>query len=290
MPTYRIVTDATSDLPAHVAQQHDIYVIPMEVMVGSDIFPYTPGCKALSTSAFYDAMRTGKPVSTSQIVPITYHTHFEPFLQAGQDILYIALSSSLSSTVQSARMAAQELKEHYPERQIIVIDSLSASLGETVLACKASALRDSGMTLQETARQIEQLLPNMCHLFTVDELDTLHRSGRLSGFVAALGGTLQIKPVLHMDAEGRLVNRTKVRGRKRSLTTMLRQMQDAFLPEHGQEMLIGHGDCPEDAEQMAELVQQAFPDIGIHIYNIGPVIGAHIGPSVLALFFWGSQR
>ena len=290
MQNYQIITDATADLPAELGAKIDVVTIPMDVDLDGKTYSYTPGAGELTPELFYNSMREGKKASTTQINPLVYEQTFERYLKEGLDVLYICFSSALSATIQVASLCIEQLREKYPERKICYVDSLCASVGEGFFVHAAAQKQKEGMDIDELLHWLEENRLQVCHWFTVDDLEYLRRSGRLSSLVAAIGGTLNIKPVLHVDDIGRLVNVEKVHGRKKSISAMVKHMETAYMTERKGTVFIGHGDCIEDAERMAALVKGILPDTEIQIFPIGPIIGAHCGPGVLALFFWGKER
>lgn len=215
---------------------------------------------------------------------------FRAVLSQGQDLLHIAFSSGLSSSCGTAFLAAEQLKEEFPDRTLIVIDSLCASLGHGLLVHQAVKRRARGLSLQETAQQIEDIKGNIVHNFTVDDLHHLHRGGRVSKATAVVGSLINIKPVLHVDDEGHLVAVGKARGRKASIQALVNRMEQQIVGFDNEEVFISHGDCREDAEYLADIVRDKFHITDIRIGYIGPTIGTHSGPGTLALFFQGSPR
>ncbi|MDO4732840.1 MAG: DegV family protein, partial [Bacillota bacterium] len=209
----------------------------------------------------------------------------EPVLQEGRDILYMGFSSGLSSTFSASVTAVAELQERYPERKIYAFDTLCASLGQGLLVYLAAQKKAAGASIDEVLAYLEETRLNLCHWFTVDDLNHLRRGGRLSATTAVVGTVLNIKPVLHVDDEGRLVNVSKVRGRKKSINALFAEMQERAIDPQGQTVFISHGDCLEDAETLAEMIRAEFGVKDFLINPVGPVIGAHSGPGTLALFF-----
>ena len=232
--------------------------------------------------------------TTSQANPEQAKEAFTACLEQGQDVLYIAFSSGLSGTCGSGMIAADEIRESglYPDRRIVVIDSLSASLGEGLLVHKAVLLKEAGKSLDEVADWVEKNKLHLCHNFTVDDLFHLHRGGRVSKATAILGTMINIKPVLHVDDEGHLIAIGKVRGRKKSLSALVDRMADQIKGYEDQNdvVFISHGDCLEDAEYVKKLVQERFGIEKFIINHVGPTIGAHSGPGTVALFFMGNPR
>ena len=242
------------------------------------------------TKAFYDAMRSGEVASTSAVNPDGWATVMEPVLAGGQDVLVIAFSSGLSTTYQSAVIAANELAEKYPDRKIRVVDSLCASLGQGLLCWYACKKRDEGLSLEELTDWLEEHKLNLCHWFTVDDLMHLKRGGRVSAATAVVGTMLQIKPVLHVDDEGHLINKSKARGRKASIEALCNKAVELGEGYENDVMYICHGDCLADAEALAALLKKKCGVKEVFIGYTGAVIGSHSGPGTLALFFMGKHR
>ncbi|WP_343209487.1 DegV family protein [Anaerolentibacter hominis] len=290
MKTYQIVTDATADLTQDVVQALGIDVIPMEYDIDGEVHTFAPGGSDISLETFYSQLRDGRQAHTSQINPLVYKEHFERYLAQGMDVLYICFSSGLSATIQGAHTCIQKLQEKYPDRRIYCVDSLCASSGEGFFVYSAKKKQDEGMEIEELNQWLNDHRLNVCHWFTVDDLGHLRRGGRISSATAIMGTALQIKPILHVDEEGHLINMFKVRGRKKSLSGLMEHMSQTWTPELGTEVFIGHGDCPADADYLASLIRDKHPQAQVSIFPIGPIIGAHAGPGVVALFFWGSSR
>ena len=290
MNPYKIVTDATVDMSAELEKELDIHILPMEVEVDGQPFTFSPREGNLSSQAFFKALREGKKASTSQINPVVYRECFETYLSQGMDILYICFSSGLSSTIQSAKIAMEEMAEAYPDRKILCVDSLCASAGEGLFVYTAAKKKQAGMEFLELYQWLEDNKLHLCHWFTVDDLQHLRRGGRVSATTAIVGTALQIKPVLHVDNEGHLINMAKVRGRKKSLSALADHLKETWTPEVDDAIFISQGDCPEDAAYVADCIRRFAPDAEITVFDMGPIIGAHAGPGVVALFFWGNSR
>ena len=244
----------------------------------------------MSASDFYAKMRDGGNAKTAAVNTEVFKEGFEATLKEGKDVLYIGFSSGLSTTYNSARLAANELKEEYPDRKIITVDSLCASAGEGMLVRLALDKQAEGATIEETAAYTESLVLKICHWFTVDDLEYLKRGGRVSPTVAFVGNLLGIKPVLHVDNDGHLINVSKVRGRKTAVAT-LADKYGALADKLDNDMVyISHGDCIDDAKTLAEMLKMRYNANVSIITDVGPVIGAHSGPGTLALFFVGKER
>ena len=290
IPDYKIFTDATADFcPSMLEGLPRIEVIPMEVTVGDDSFLYGPG-STLSVKQFYAMQRGGKFATTSQINPVTYRKAFEPALKAGYDILYLGFSSGMSGCFNNARLCMEELKEEYPERKLYCMDGLCASAGESFFVREALRKQYEGMNIDDLATWIDAQKLNVCHWFTVDTFDHLKHGGRVSAVSAVVGGMLNIKPMLHVDESGKLVVAKKPRGRRQAIRELVARMQEGWLPEVSPLVVIGHGDDIEAAVMLKESVEAKFPNADIHIAEIGPIIGAHTGPGMLAVIYWGSNR
>lgn len=287
--SYRIFTDATSDLPAKFAQDWNVTVLPMGFTMEEKEYLYIPGKSDMPIETFFANMRAGVGVTTAQINTFTFVEAFEPVLQAGEDVLYIGFSSKLSGTVQSAQTTAEELAAKYPNRKVIVIDSLCASLGEGLLVYYA-ARKQASLGIEDLAAWVESNKLRFAHWFTVDDLVYLKRGGRISGATAAIATILSIKPVMHVDNEGYLVAAEKVQGRKKSLRELVDRMEKSVDQAATDTVFIGHCDALADAEFVASLVHEKFPNILLHIDTIGTSIGAHSGPGTIALFFIGNER
>ena len=290
MCKFRLLTDSTADLPASLVEELDLQVYPMAFVLEEKAYRDYPDGRELDIHAFYESLRHGKMSSSSQINQQQMVDWVSPFLENGEDVLYLAFSSGLSGTYQSARLAQEELRERFPDRTFTVVDSLCASMGEGLLAYYAAAMRQQGCTLKETAAWLEENKLKLCHWFTVDDLHHLKRGGRVSPATAVVGTMLNIKPVLHVDDDGHLIPMEKVRGRRQSLEALVRHMKETIENPEEQMIFISHGDCPQDAEYVAGRIRETMTVRDIRIHTIGPVIGTHSGPGTVAVFFLGSHR
>ena len=244
----------------------------------------------ISNHDFYDRMRQGAHARTAAINADTFARAFTPILEEGKDILYVAFSSGLSTTVNSAHMAAEELKEQYPDRKIIIVDTLAASAGGGLMVYLAVAKKNEGATIEENAAYIESLVPQHCIWFTVDDLEYLKRGGRVSPLVAFAGGVLGIKPILQMDEEGHLVKVSTARGRKKAIEALAEKYAELSYEEKNTPIFISHAEAENDAKQLADILMQRHGAEVTLITEIGPVIGSHAGPGTIALFFIGKHR
>ena len=285
--SYRIVTDSCCDLPENMYAELGLSMVPLTLNFRGQ--EHTDLSEAFLKD-LYKGMRAGESASTAAVNPDGWANAIEPVLAAGEDALVLAFSSGLSTTYQSAVIAANELLEKYPERKIFVVDTLCASLGQGLFVWHACKKRDAGLSLEELTAWCEENKLNLCHWFTVDDLMYLKRGGRVSAATALVGTMLQIKPVLHVDEEGRLINVAKARGRKASLDALAKKMGETALPGENDTVFICHGDCIEDAEYLAEKVKEKYGVKEVLIYYTGAVIGSHSGPGTLALFYLGEHR
>ncbi len=290
MQKWIIATDSCADLTAAQVASMNLSVIPLSVELEGKTYFHHPDERELAISAFYAKLRDKVVATTSLINVGEFLQFFGSILEKGLDILYIGFSSGLSGTFQSAQIAVKELKGQYPDRKIMTVDSLCASMGQGLLVWHAWNQKQAGKTMEETASWVEEHKLRLCHLFTVDDLGTLKRGGRLSESAAFLGTLLKVKPILHVTNEGKLVALQKARGRRSSLSTMADLMVDRITDPAGQTVFISHGDCLAEAEQVGQMIAERFGVKTIVYNHIGPIIGAHSGPGTIAVFFLGSTR
>ena len=287
MATYQIITDSGSDLSSQLLQELDVKRVSLSVLFRGES---RPDSVDEGITDLYGALRGGEISTTSAVNPEAWAQTIEPVLAAGQDALVLAFSSGLSTTYQSAVIAANELMEQYPQRKILVTDTLCASLGEGLLVWYACKKRDEGMDLEALRDWVEEAKFNLCHWFTVDDLMFLKRGGRVSAATALVGTMLQIKPVLHVDNEGHLINVAKARGRKASIDALAAKVGELGEGFENETVFISHGDCVEDAQYLANILKEKYGVRYVHIGYVGAVIGSHSGPGTLALFFMGKHR
>lgn len=287
MSDYVVTVNSTVDLPKEWLAERNVPVIPLKYTIDGETYEDMAG---LSSKEFFQKLRDGKMATTSQINPEEAREALEPFLKEGKDVLHLAFSSALSGTCNSMRIAAEELKEEYPERKIIVIDTLCACLGEGLLLYYVLKLKKEGKTIEEVETWVEENKLHICHNVTVDDLNHLQRGGRISKTAAVLGTMVQIKPMIHMADDGSLQVVGKERGRKRSLNKIVDKAVEQSKGWEQDIVMITHGDCLEDAQYVAELVRSKMGIENILINNIGTVIGSHTGPGVVAVFCMGNKR
>ena len=290
MSDFIILTDSSADLSAEMAQELDVQVIPLSFIMKGRTSRNFPDNREMDPHLFYEALRQGEEATTAAINVAQYTEAMEPLLQAGKDVLILAFSSGLSATYNSSRLAVEELREKYPERKLYTVDTLCASLGQGLLVWYAAKARERGGTIEEVRDWVEDRKLNLCHQFTVDDLHFLKRGGRISAATALVGSVLQVKPVLHVDNEGHLVNIGKVRGRQAALKALVDRMEETAIDSGSLTVFISHGDCLEDAQTVAGMVKKRFGVQNICINYVGPVIGAHSGPGTVALFYIGTNR
>ena len=290
MRDYIILTDSSCDLPAPMAEELELTVVPLSVLVGEKEYTNYLDEREITAKEFYTLLREGKTATTSAVNVSQFTTAMEAFLKEDKDILYLGFSSALSATYNAAALAAEELRTKYPDAKIMTVDTLCASLGQGMLIHLAVQEKRQGKTLEEVRDYAENTKLRICHWFTVDDLNHLKRGGRLSSTTAFVGTVLNVKPILHMDAEGHLINVDKVRGRKVSIKNLLQHMSESTVLPPRQPVFICHADCEDDANYLADLVREQLGAETFIINSIGPVIGAHAGPGTLALFFLAERR
>lgn len=285
---FAVFTDTSANIDTPMAKELGITVIPFSYYIDGEeqICTETEG---FDGKAYYTAMRAGMKVTTSQVPPQRYVDYMTPAMEAGQDILFVGLSSGVSGSFQSANLAARELLEKFPERKIELVDSLSASLGEGLISLRAAELRDEGMDVGEAAAELRRMVPKMCQLFTVDDLKYLRATGRLSAVKAAVGAVLHIKPLLKGNERGQIVAFKNVRGRKNAIRTMAECYEQYVVDADKQVIGISHADCDADLAMLIELINRNKPPKGILSVAHEPVTGSHVGPGMLAVFFLGSE-
>lgn len=287
MKDYIICTDSACDIRENILKDWGVLSAPLTFKFDSEETDLTE--KDITINEFYESMRNGKTAKTSAINPETFKIFFEDILKTGKDILYLAFSSGLSTTFNSARIAAEELSDVYNDSKIITIDTLCASAGQGLLLNLALEKKNEGKSIEETAEFVEDNKLNLCHWFTVDDLVYLKRGGRVSPTVAFVGSVLGIKPVLHVDNEGHLINVSKARGRKSALKSLIEKYDELAIEKNGK-VFICQADCNSDAEFIKKELTEKFSAKVELITEIGPVIGAHAGPGTIALFFLGKER
>lgn len=287
MSDFRIVTDTASDLPSSYCKEHDIAVCYLSTII--DGITYN-NLNPINIKDFYDEIRNGKMPTTSQVNPEDCKATLLEELEKSKNILVLAFSSGLSGTCQSFNIAAEEIMEENSDANIVVIDTLCASLGQGLIVHKAIELRDKGESFENTIKWVKENIDHVGHVFTVDDLFHLFRGGRVSKTSAVIGSMINIKPLLHVNDEGRLINLAKCRGRKKSLLTLVDMMADRVGDYKNDIVFISHSDCLEDAQFVADEVKKRFGVESVFIDYIGSVIGSHTGLGTVALFFMADHR
>ncbi len=287
---YVIITDSTTDMQPSYYKENNVSVLGMQFSIdGKEYRQLEENC--ISTKEFYDAVRKGSMPKTSQVSYDSLTTLFEKIAADGKDIFYLCFSGALSGSYQTCQLAANDIMEKYPGAKINIVDSLGACTGEGFILYKCVQMRNSGANLDELTAFAEDFRRRMVHLFTVDDLNHLHRGGRISKLSAVFGGMLGIKPILRFDKDGKMVVYSKARGRKNALDMMAKQMEKTYIPEENSEIFISDADARADAEYLGKQIMKAMPAVKKITYgNIGPVIGAHAGPSTIALFYIANDR
>lgn len=287
---FEIVTDSSANLSETVIEQYGLHILSLVFRVKEkEYYGYVKG-ETTDLAQFYKMMREKEHITTS-LINIEYCTELlRGLLEKGQDILYIGFSSGLSGSYQVVEMVTEQLKEEYPERKILTVDTLAAALGEGLLVYYACQMKQEGKTIEEIQQWVLENRLHLCHWFTVDDLFFLHRGGRVSQTAAIVGSVLNIKPVMHVNDEGKLILIEKARGRRKSLDALVQHMMETVTNPTEQVIGISHGDCEEDARYVVEKVRSKWQVKEVLVHILDPVIGAHSGPGTVALFFIGSKR
>lgn len=289
MNKFKILTDSACDLPFELLEQNDVDVIGLIVNYNGKEY-VEDNWKSIDISSYYTSLKEGATPTTSQITPNRFYDYFKPYLEEGMDILYVGFSSSLSGTFSAANVAKAMLQEEFPDREILLVDSLCASAGFGLLVLKAAELKREGYAAEEIAQKLETLKYNINHIFTVDDLNHLKRGGRISGFSATMGTMLSIKPILYMSKEGKLLNIDKVKGRKKSIHALAEYLEKGKTEDLTKTVLIAHGNCEEDAVLLKNLILEKKLSDEVTVVPLGMVIGAHTGANVINMVFFGKDR
>lgn len=288
--SFALFTDGCSNLPGKLLRELNIQVLPCTYTVGGESVTYSGDIEQFDSKAFYDKLRSGLEIKTSLLNTQLFIDHFRPWLEQGLDVVYVGLSSGVSGTFQAACIAAQELMEEFPGRTVRTVDSRGAGLGVGILTCRGADLRNEGLNANAVADELDKATDHLCQYFTVDDLNFLKRTGRVSGATAAIGTVLNIKPLLYGDEEGHIVARAKVRGRKKAIEAILDLYAKKVISAENQRVAISHGDCLEEAQLLADRVCQIAKPKELILCPHEPFTGIHVGPGMLALFFFGDSR
>ncbi len=290
MSDFVIITDSSADLTPELVAEAGVQVLPLSFTIQNKTYHNYPDDREMPVKEFYAMLRDGEMATTAAVNVADYSEAMEPILSSGRDVLILAFSSNLSATYQSSFVAVSEMREKYPERKIFTVDTLCASMGQGMLVYLACKERSKGRSIEEVRDWTEEHKLNLCHWFTVDDLNFLKRGGRVSAATALVGTMLSIKPVLHVDDAGRLISMGKTRGRAASLKALVDHMEESALNKGDQTVFLSHGDCPEDAQKVVDDIEARFGVKKVYVNHVGPVVGAHSGPGTVALFFMGSKR
>lgn len=288
--SFAVFTDSACNLPGRILKELEIHVVCFSYEMDGVIVPCAESPDDFDGHAYYEKLRNRSKVKTSLLNADTFERAFRPYLEAGQDLVYVGLSSGISGTFQSARMAMDTLREEFPERYLGALDSMGAGLGEGLLACRAADRRNEGLSLQAAMPLLEAERDRLCEFFTVGDLMHLRNTGRLSGAVALVGALLQIKPILRGDEEGHIVLCGSSRGRKKAIGDLAKLYEKKVVSPENQRVFISHGDCLEDAELLAQKIREIAEPRELIISMHEPLTGAHVGPEMLSVFFLGDNR
>ena len=288
--SFALFTDGCSNLPGDLLRQLDIRLLPCSYTIDEIPNTYNGDLDTFDAHQYYDHLRAGHQPKTSLLNTQLFLNFFRGALEQGQDIVYVGMSSGISGTIQAATMAAEELEEAFPERKVCIVDSLGAGLGTGLLTCRGADLRAEGKTAGQTADILRQERMQLCEYFTVDDLNFLKRTGRVSGATAAIGTVLNIKPILFGDNDGHIVACSKVRGRKKAMDAIVEMYRSKVVHPELQRIAISHGDVPEEAELLAQRIQATAAPKELILCPHEPFTGAHVGPGMLGLFFFGRSR
>lgn len=289
MREYVIITDSCSDLDKKKREEYNIEYVPMHYTYNGKEVVALLDWEELPPKDFYDVMRSGTRIFTSQVNALDYKETFEKWLNAGYDVLYISCSSALSASIKSSLLVRDELMNAYPDAKIICVDSLCACMGLGLLTIRAAELREEGKTIEETAAWIEKNRNTMHQECTVDSLQYLKQAGRVSAASAFFGGILNVKPIIISDAIGRNNAVEKVKGKKKAFSRIVERVKEQFEQVPYQRVFISHADCIDAAEEMKELILKALPNVEVEIGYIGPIIGATVGPGTIGVYFYGKE-
>ena len=287
---FAIFTDGCSNLPGGQIEKHNIRVLPCTYTLDGVQYVYNGDIDSFDAPAHYNTLRVGHLIQTSLLNTQLFLEHFRPVLEAGLDIIYVGMSSGISGTYNAARMAAEELMEEFPGRKVYTVDSRGAGMGTGILTLRAADFREAGMNVDEAYQALQEATDNLCEYFTVDDLMFLNRTGRLRGAGAVVGTMLNIKPILRGDEEGHIVTSQKIRGRKKAVETLAKIYAEKVVDPANQRVGITHGDCPEEAQALAEKICAAGKPGELLLCPHEPFTGSHVGPGMLAVFFFGTGR
>ncbi len=286
--SFAVYADGSANLPGKMLE--GISLLPCEYTVDGKPETYLGDVDSFDAKAYYEGLKSGKLIRTSLLNTQLFLTHFAPVLREGMDIIYISMSSGISGTYNAATAAAQELMGEFKDRFVHIVDSLGCGFGNGLLAVRAARFSREGLDVREASRLLDEEVQHTCQYFTVDDLNFLKRTGRVSGVTATLGTMLNIKPILYGDSTGHIVSCAKTRGRQRSIEALAKKYSEKRMNTQDQTVCISHGNCLKDAQQLSTLIKAITPDVPITICQHEPFSGAHVGPGMLGLFFRGKER
>ena len=286
--SFAVFADGSANLPKSMLE--GISLLPCDYTVDGEPYTYWGDVDSFDAHSFYEGLRNGTVVRTTLLNTSLFLSRFAPILTQGIDIIYISMSSGISGTYNAARIAAQELMDLYSGRFVHIVDSLGCGFGNGLLAVRAAKLSREGVSARDAAAILDEEVPHTCQYFTVDDLNFLKNTGRVSGMSAKIGTVLNIKPILFGDKTGHIISCAKVRGRAKAIETLVKKYEEKRVRSGEQTICISHGDCLQDAEKLASLVREITPEVPITICQHEPFSGAHVGPGMLGLFFRGTER
>ena len=286
--SFSVFADGCANLPKKLTD--GITILPNNYVINGKELVYAGDIDSFDGHSYYEGLRNGDKVQTSLLNTQLFLNHFTPLAKEGKDIMYISMSSGISGTYNAAIAAANELMEEFPDCFIHIVDSHGCGFGNGMLALKAASLSKEGLSCREAAKIMDESVSHSCQYFTVDDLNFLKNTGRVSGVTASIGTILNIKPILFGDSTGHIISCNKVRGRKSAITALVQKYSEKRMETGDQSVFISHGDCLEDATKLSDLVKEANPNAQIEICQHEPFSGAHVGPGMLGLFFWGTER
>ncbi len=286
--SFVVFADGSANLPKQLSE--GISLIPLDYTVDGQAMTYRGDIDSFDAHAYYEKLRTGSVIRTTLINMHCFMSHFAPVLKNGLDVIYISMSSAISGTFNAARNAAEELMEQFKDRFVHIVDSRGCGFGNGILAIRAAALWRQGIDARDAATILDTQVPHTCQYFTVDDLNFLKKTGRVSGITAKIATVLDIKPILFGAEDGQIISCAKVRGRKQSIAALAKKYDEKRVRSGEQQVFISHGDCLQDAETLSALIRKITPDVPITICQHEPVSGSHVGPGMLGLFFTGKER
>ncbi|MBO6241088.1 MAG: DegV family protein [Butyrivibrio sp.] len=286
--SFVVFTDGSANLPKKMAD--GVRILPCSYVANGEEIVYKGNIEDFDAHVFYEGLKNGDKIKTSLLNTQLFIDYFTPVLDGRQDIVYIAMAAGISGTYNAAKLAAEQLMENYPDRFIHIVDSKGCGFGSGILAIKAAQLSREGISCREAAGILDEAVPHACQYFTVDDLNFLKNTGRVSGVTASIGTILNIKPILFGDSTGHIISCSKVRGRKNAINAIAKKYAEKRMDDGDKIVCISHGDCYEDAELLSKMVKEINPDADITICQHEPFSGAHVGPGMLGLFFWGKER